>query len=164
MCSQDKRPPPCPASPPNEQADGESTLRLAAEEQLQENTAQAAPDIEAAWPDAARHPLYELRVHQSELEMQNEELRRAQLELDATRARYFDIYDLAPVGYCTLSEQGLILEANLTAAALLGVARGELARGSASAASFCKQTRTFSTCTAGSFWQTVSGSRASCAW
>ena len=128
MCSQDKRPPPCPASPSNEQPDGEQTLRLAAEEQLEEKAAQVSPDIEAAWPDAARHLLYELRVHQTELEMQNEELRRVQLELDATRARYFDIYDLAPVGYCTLSEQGLILEANLTAATLLGVARAELAR------------------------------------
>jgi PAS domain S-box-containing protein len=60
--------------------------------------------------------------------MQNEELRRAQAELDAARARYFDLYDLAPVGYCTVSEQGLILEANLTLAALLGVARGSLVK------------------------------------
>jgi PAS domain S-box-containing protein len=79
-------------------------------------------------PEEARRTLHELRVHQVELEMQNEELRRAQLELDAARARYFDLYDLAPVGYCTLSEQGLILEANLTAATLLGVARGALVK------------------------------------
>jgi PAS domain S-box-containing protein len=72
--------------------------------------------------------LHELRVHQIELEMQNEELRRAQAELDAERAAYFDLYDLAPVGYCTVSEPGLILEANLTAAGLLGVARGTLVR------------------------------------
>jgi len=72
--------------------------------------------------------IYELRVHQIELEMQNEELRRAQAELDAARARYFDLYDLAPVGYCTVSEQGLILEANLTATTLLGVARGALVK------------------------------------
>ncbi|WP_313951254.1 EAL domain-containing protein [Accumulibacter sp.] len=58
--------------------------------------------------------------------MQNEELRRAQLELDAARARYFEIYDLAPVGYCTVSAVGLIVEANLTVAALLNLARGAL--------------------------------------
>jgi PAS domain S-box-containing protein len=70
--------------------------------------------------------LHELRVHQIELEMQNEELLRTHVELDAARARYFDFYDLAPVGFFTVSEQGLILEANLTAASRLGVARDAL--------------------------------------
>ncbi|MEI7639050.1 MAG: PAS domain S-box protein, partial [Syntrophus sp. (in: bacteria)] len=57
-----------------------------------------------------------------------EELRRSQLELDTARARYFDLYDLAPVGYCTISEKGLILEANLTVATMLGLThRGALA-------------------------------------
>jgi len=72
--------------------------------------------------------LHELRVHQIELEMQNENLRRTQAELDAARARYFDLYDLAPVGYCTVSEKGLILEANLTAAKLLGWERKQLVK------------------------------------
>jgi len=48
------------------------------------------------------------------------------VELDVARARYFDLFDLAPVGYCTVSEKGLILEANLTAASLLGVSRSAL--------------------------------------
>lgn len=77
-------------------------------------------------PEEMRQSLHELRVHQIELELQNDELRRTQAELDATRERYFDLYNLAPVGYCTVSEQGLILEANLTAATQLGLARSEM--------------------------------------
>ncbi len=63
--------------------------------------------------------LHELRVHQIELEMQNDELRTSQAELEAAQTRYYDLYNLAPVGYFNVSEQGLILEANLTAAILL---------------------------------------------
>jgi len=66
--------------------------------------------------------------YQIELEMQNEELRRAQVELDLSRARYFDLYNNAPVCYVTVSEAGLILQANLTAATLLGVTQADLVR------------------------------------
>ncbi len=76
--------------------------------------------------EAMRQMLHELQVHQIELEMQNEELRQTQLELDAARARYFDLYDLAPVGYCTVSEPGLVLEANFTAALMLDLVRSDL--------------------------------------
>jgi len=65
-------------------------------------------------------------VHQAELESQNEELRRSQLELDTSRARYCDLYDTAPVGYCTLDDRGMILEANLTAAAVMGCVQSSL--------------------------------------
>ena len=78
-----------------------------------------------AGAEAARL-LHELRTRQIELELQNEGLRRSQVMLDAERARYFDLYDLAPVGYCTLSASGLILQANLTFARLMGVAREAL--------------------------------------
>jgi PAS domain S-box-containing protein len=60
--------------------------------------------------------------------MQNDELRRAQHELGVSCEKYSDLYDLAPVGYLTLNEPGRILEANLTAARLLGVARTDLVR------------------------------------
>ena len=70
----------------------------------------------------------ELRVHQIELEMQNEELRRAQVELAESRDRYFDLYDFAPVGYFTLDEEGLIVEINLAGAKLLGFERASLVK------------------------------------
>ncbi len=85
--------------------------------------ANASPSAPQPAEDGAAH---ELRVNHLELEMQNEELRHTQIELSAMSARYFDLFDLAPVGYCTLSKAGLIVEANLTAAALLGVKRSAL--------------------------------------
>ena len=69
--------------------------------------------------ESLHHVLHELEVHQLELEMQNEELRRAESERDTSQARYFDFYDLAPVGYCTVGGAGLIEQVNLTAAAML---------------------------------------------
>ena len=73
-----------------------------------------------------RQMIHELRVHQIQLEMQNEELRQTQEKLNAARARYFDLYELAPVGYCTLTKEGLFLEANLAATTLLGLLRIKL--------------------------------------
>jgi len=78
--------------------------------------------------EEAQQTIHELRVHQIELKMQNEELRRIEAELEASRTHYFDLYDLAPVGYCILSHDGLILEANLTAVSLLGTAKSTLIR------------------------------------
>ncbi|MBL0124384.1 MAG: PAS domain S-box protein [Betaproteobacteria bacterium] len=52
--------------------------------------------------------------------------RAAADEAGIARARYFDLYEMAPIGYCTVNGHGLILEANFTAATLLGVARGAL--------------------------------------
>jgi len=101
-------------------------LRKRAEYKLRQSTAPVAKDLMDLSPEETRQMLHELQVHQIELELQNDELRRAQAELDASRARYFDLYDLAPVGYCTISEKGLILETNLTAAELLNVSRNEM--------------------------------------
>src|SRR5215470_5989935 len=70
-----------------------------------------------------RAMVHDLRVHQIELELQNEELRQAQLELAQSRDRYSDLYEFAPVGYVTLDRQKRIIESNLTAASLLGMER-----------------------------------------
>jgi len=77
-------------------------------------------------PEEMQRKLHELHVHQIELEIQNEELRRLHAELDAERERYFNLYDLAPVGYCSISDSGLILETNNTIAKMLGVTREAL--------------------------------------
>lgn len=81
--------------------------------------------------------LHELQIHQIELKMQNENLRCAQEELQDARDRYFSLYDLAPVGYLLLSTQGLILEANLTFAAMLGMTKQELQNQPLSRFIFC---------------------------
>ena len=72
------------------------------------------------------HTLHELRVHQIELEMQNEELRRLHVEAELARDRYLDLYDFAPVAYLSLNDKGQIVQANLTAATLLGEERKAL--------------------------------------
>jgi PAS domain-containing protein len=101
-----------------------ASLRKRAESRLAENRkSQPVGDEERKAHDEPQRLIQELQIHQIELEMQNEELRRATGELEVLQARYFDLYDLAPVGYFSVSEQGLILETNLTAATLLGVVR-----------------------------------------
>jgi PAS domain S-box-containing protein len=110
----------------NSRPDHAAKLRRQAEEIARDNAAKSPKHFEALSPEETQHMLHELQVHQIELEMQNEELRQAQVQLDTGRARYFDLYDLAPVGYVTISEQGLLLEVNLTTTTLLGVTRNEL--------------------------------------
>ena len=77
-------------------------------------------------PAAVKEMMHNLQKHQAELEMQNDELRKPQVELELMRARYFDLYAMAPVGYLTLTELGLIQESNLKAANLLGATRNAL--------------------------------------
>jgi len=106
----------------------DTELRRLAEKVDQRNASSSPEDIAALSPAEIRRKLHELRVHQIELEMQNEQLRQTQEALEALQDRYFDLYDMAPVAYCAVSEKGLILEANLKVAQLLGQARGALVR------------------------------------
>ena len=109
------------SSPPTDSA---QVLRRQAEDLFRERTIKSEDDSLSL--DKTRQMLYELQVHQIELEMQNEELRRTHVELDLISKRYYDLYELAPTGYCTLSEKGLFVETNLTAATLLGIHRKKL--------------------------------------
>ena len=87
----------------------------------------ATPREVAAMPvDDVQKLVHELQVHQIELEMQNDELRRTHLELEAARERYADLYDFAPSAHLTLSAEGEVLEANLAAGRLLGLERARL--------------------------------------
>lgn len=70
--------------------------------------------------------IHELRVHQIELELQNEELHRTQQDLQASNAKLTSLYDFAPVGYLTLDEKGVIHKANLTIVTMLGIEKGDL--------------------------------------
>ena len=96
--------------------------RLRAEAEARATREPPARDL----PGPSSSLRHELQVHQIELEMQNEELRRTQADLEAARDRFADLYEFAPVGYLALSGTGLIHDANLTAATLLGVGRKTL--------------------------------------
>ena len=104
-------------------------LRKRAENMLKVNGASHEPVVgEEAMPDTPSfeevHRInHEMQVHQIELEMQIQELHRSKDELEALKNRYFDLYDMSPVSYLTLNEQGFIQDANLTVAAMIGVAR-----------------------------------------
>jgi PAS domain S-box-containing protein len=88
-----------------------------------------AREAESAGRDTAEDTqrlVHELRVHQIELELQNEELQEAREELEAGLQRYSDLYDFAPTGYLTLDSHGAIRKANLAGARLLGLERVRL--------------------------------------
>lgn len=100
----------------------EGSLRDSAEEQLIRS-----PPVSSELNDqTAEKLIHELRVHQIELEMQAEELKRAHLALEESRNKYLDLYEFAPLGYLTFNDKARITGANLTAATLLGVERSNL--------------------------------------
>ncbi len=108
-------------APSNEEEHRAAELRRRAEALLLQ-----AANCPPQSADEIQRLLHELRVHQIELEMQNDELRRAQNELQASRSRWMELYESAPVGYLTVGPAGEIRQLNRCAANMLGRARGEL--------------------------------------
>ena len=101
-------------------------LRMRAETSVR--NARPDRDVSKLSEEDVRSLAHELQVHQAELEIQNEELRRAQIELQESRDKYVDLYDFSPVGYFTLDRKGMILEANLSGARLINRERRRLIR------------------------------------
>ena len=110
----------------SEQVIPDSPWRAAAEIQI----AGEPVVVRAMCPDknCAQNLQQELEVHQVELEMQNEALRQTKLALEESRDRYVDLYEFAPIGYLTLTGDGIISSINLTGAAFLGRDRRDLLR------------------------------------
>jgi PAS domain S-box-containing protein len=98
-----------------------SKLRQQAETKLSDTE-----DLSALSVLETERLIHELRVHQIELELQNEELRNARQEVEIAYQRYVDLYDSIPVGCLTVDNNGIILQANLTSTHLLSVTRGTL--------------------------------------
>jgi PAS domain S-box-containing protein len=97
-------------------------LRQQAEAKLSKRKKTSATDANA---DTQRL-IHELEVHQIELEMQNEALLQANAELESTLSQYAELYAFASVGYFTLTRDGTIRRANLTAEKLMGVVLSEM--------------------------------------
>jgi PAS domain S-box-containing protein len=110
----------------NDKDGGRRKLRADAEKIARKKAPDIPENLRDLSPAAVRKLLHDLQVYQIELEMQNEQLRQAQERLEESQAQYFELYDVAPVGYFSISDKGLILQANLTGANLLGAVPGDL--------------------------------------
>jgi PAS domain S-box-containing protein len=103
--------------------DGDSVKMLELRERAENLLSRTDGDGVHPPDDEAKSLIHEFQVFQAELEIQNEELRRIQNQLEESRDRFARLYDLAPVGYLSLDQDGIIEEANLTAARLIGLDR-----------------------------------------
>jgi PAS domain S-box-containing protein len=70
--------------------------------------------------------IYELKVHEIELEMQNEELKKSQEALQISRSKFSDLYEYAPIAYLNITPHGLIKQVNFATVSLLGYDKREL--------------------------------------
>jgi hypothetical protein len=103
--------------------EGGVTLRQQAEELLKKKSSRSK--LKLSETDLLKL-IYELDVHQIELELQNEELRLAQAAAQNTAEKYLELYDFAPIGYLELTKEGSIVEINLCASQMLGKERSKL--------------------------------------
>ena len=108
---------------PNSASDGLALPHTRDEKKLREQ----AGRFDVLSPQEIEALIHDFNTYQTELELRNEELRRALKETEARRRQYADLYDFSPIGYFVLDSRGLILNVNLAGAALLGKDRGSLA-------------------------------------
>jgi PAS domain S-box-containing protein len=101
-------------------SDNPAALRRRAEARLSKRKIVKQSDL------STQRLFHELEVHRIELEMQNAELQKTRDELEVSLEKITDLYDFAPVGYFSIDESGVVLDANLKSAALLGVERSRL--------------------------------------
>ena len=126
MTTENNKPADAPPPTIGVQARAQLALRQRAEAMIQKSAAHSRGYIESMTREKPDRILHELHVHQIELEMQNQTLMAAQIAMEASRDRFVDFYECAPVGYLTLTDRGLIADINQTGAALLGAERGKL--------------------------------------
>ena len=95
-------------------------------QQAQATLAESPVDLEGYSREELQLMVEELKIHQVELELQHRDLMQAQQELEESRDLYAELYDFAPAGYLTLDRDGVIVEANLTVADMLGLNRSQV--------------------------------------
>jgi PAS domain S-box-containing protein len=108
--------------PSPDNSDSDAQRKLDELRERAEQRVELSPEaLEKMSPDDVLSVVHELQVHEIELQMQNEELQRAQMALQVARAEYADLYQRAPIGYVTLDAKRRISRVNEAALGLLGV-------------------------------------------
>ena len=101
----------------------DSTVKFEKLREQAEELIRRQPEFARKTPEDMLTLIHELKIHQVELEIQNEELKRAQVEISELHREFENLYEFAPCGYLTLNPKGLITRANLTAVTLLETTR-----------------------------------------
>jgi diguanylate cyclase (GGDEF)-like protein/PAS domain S-box-containing protein len=110
---------------PNKEISNQS-IRKRAEERINSKNTRLSKQLEKLSIDEVQKIVHDLEVYQIELEIQNEELLATEAELEKAKKRYFDLYQMAPISYCTLNQAGLIQEVNFATSTLLGIDKDKL--------------------------------------